>query len=89
MINPLDFTYIAGDDRHNAEVDKRLQQQTDERRHQDTLREQREANDISKQALEEARKANRKSKRANVIAIVSIVVSALSVVATVLVSVLA
>ncbi len=91
MFNPL---HIAGNDKFNEAIDKVQQQQVDERRHQDTLREQRKANEISAQALEEAQKANklaeaanRKSKSANRIAVGALIISELSVIAGILIGI--
>lgn len=67
--NPLDFYKIAGDDKHNAEVDRRIEQLRQNGQYRETTQIKRKANELSQEALNN-------SKKANILSIIAIIVSA-------------
>lgn len=73
--NPLDYLKIAGDDKHNAEVQKRFEQAQENARYQESLEMQRKANAIAQKSLEQSQKATRLSVWAIVISTVLSVAS--------------
>lgn len=67
--NPLDFYKIAGDDKHNAEVDRRIEQIRQNNQHSESIQIQRKSNELSEKAL-------KNSEKANTLSIIAIIVSA-------------